>query len=194
MKPDKFVQDWYNNILNWVDPGFNAHDFDHNFIDNEFIENKDVLNLGCFFPRIEMYYAHMASSWVSIDFSKEVIERCKSFNLTANFIEMDMRKLEFQDVCFDTVLDLSSGDHLLLDDYLLVLDEVKRVLKPGGHFVVTYANLDHFDKSEELGLYGYERRIHSKELKEILESKQFKIIRENSKFQRSGLLCQNTLL
>ncbi|MDO8055516.1 MAG: methyltransferase domain-containing protein [Candidatus Hermodarchaeota archaeon] len=52
----------------------------------------------------------------------------------AQFMEMDAERLEFADASFDTVAIAFSLHHL--PDVHKVLAEMKRVLKPGGHFIV----------------------------------------------------------
>jgi SAM-dependent methyltransferase len=186
------VKNWYGDPAHWVDPGERAHDFDKTLIPLEIITNKHILNLGCFYPRIELALAGLAASWHSIDFSEEVIRRCKTFETPAMFNVMDMRSLQFLDNSFDTVLDLSSGDHMSFGDYYIVLEEVNRVLHKDGHFIVTYANYDHFDdySYDYYGEWGYERRTPSGVMICTLESFGFKILKEDNTGKRSGFLCQ----
>lgn len=194
MKPDEKVKQWYGTAEHWNNSDHGYDNIIGSMRIEPLIQNKDVLNLGCFFPNIELIFAHRAKYWCSIDFTPEVIGWCKKdFPELLNyvfFLEMDMRQLILPDESFDVVLDLSSGDHLDLYDYQTTLDEIKRVLRKHGYFIVTYANLDHFNGEEETrGNYGYERRISSKDLKTILQQKEFKIIDENSNSIRSGLVC-----
>lgn len=65
-------------------------------------------------------------------------ERCTAERVT--FEAMDGKHLTFPDNSFDTVAISYSLHHL--DDVDAVLDEMKRVLKPGGLFVVGEVNSD----------------------------------------------------
>ncbi len=51
------------------------------------------------------------------------------------FMQMDAAKLEFPDASFDTVCISNSMHHMA--DLPAVLDEMKRVLKPGGRFIIS---------------------------------------------------------
>ena len=193
--PDQAVRDWYATPANWVPHEPHAADLDNSLITPEVILYKRVLNLGCFYPNTELLFASRAESWVAIDFTQAVIKHCiMDFPELHNvkFYLIDMKNLPWGSYCFDTVLDLSSGDHLLLDDYKQTLSEVKRVLTPGGTFIVVYANLDHFPdgQTDVYGQWGFERRTNSKDMREMLENTGFTIVREESSNARSGMVCR----
>jgi SAM-dependent methyltransferase len=190
--PD-LVHKWYSDPANWQ--SHLPDHFDEGLIDKDkMIVGCSVLNLGCFYPVTEQRFAHLANYWCAIDFSPEVIKRCcKDFpELRVRWQIQDMRHLPYADESFDTVLDYSSGDHLSLDDYVRTLNGIHRILGDCGYFIVSYANLDHFtDKERDVyGLYGYERRTPSSELKEILEVAGFTILRNENQTTRSGFVCQ----
>ena len=74
-------------------------------------------------------------SFIGIDVSGEEIEAAKkNMGEAAEFFEMDAENIEFEDGYFDTVCVANSLHHL--EDVGLVLGEMKRVLKPGGHFIL----------------------------------------------------------
>lgn len=60
------------------------------------------------------------------------IEQAKKTRIKPNFSIMDANNLEFEDETFDMVYGAGILHHL---DFCRALDEVKRVLKPGGHIV-----------------------------------------------------------
>lgn len=68
------------------------------------------------------------------DHSRAVFEQSLA-GLPATFIKMDGVNLQFADASFDTVSLSNSLHHLA--DIPLVLAEMKRVLKPGGHFIIS---------------------------------------------------------
>jgi ubiquinone/menaquinone biosynthesis C-methylase UbiE len=88
-----------------------------------------------------------------VDYSRTALEKaCKkalklgkeiSFNL------MDARKLEFTDARFDKVFCFHVLD--FVEDGWVVTNEILRVLKPGGRFVITYPS-DHEGPSMGYGL------------------------------------------
>ncbi len=183
IEPD--VINWYSRDDMWE---ANSHTYPKasNYIDcalldvNSMVTDKTVLNLGCCYPSDEMQFSATAKKWVAVDFSPKVIERCKKLMAADNleFIEMNMKNLEFPESTFDTVLDFSSGDHVTEDDYNVVLTEVYRVLKPEGIFIVTYANRNVFISKDQYGDFGYWRCDTPEEMKGKLEKVGFKVIRQ----------------
>jgi len=74
-------------------------------------------------------------SFTGIDVSGKEIEAAKkSMGEAAEFYEMNAENIEYKDGYFDTVCMANSLHHL--DDVGLVLGEMMRVLKPGGHFIL----------------------------------------------------------
>ena len=191
--PTQVVQQWYSNFLNWDSA---THDYDTHIGITPvapLLKDKDVLNLGCFYPNIELALAAKAKSWHAIDFTPEVIDRCRAFTQLIGIVKfevMDMRYLELPANAFNVVLDLSSGDHLAFDDYMLALDEISRVLQPSGLFITTYANADVIGgEIEKWGPWGYERRICPVNLQAILEQKGFSLMLKDDSSSRAGMVC-----
>ena len=74
-------------------------------------------------------------SFVGIDFSKKEIAAARKNPIEAvEFVEMNAENLKFEDRSFDTVCIANSLHHL--ENMGLVLSEMKRTLKPKGHFIV----------------------------------------------------------
>jgi SAM-dependent methyltransferase len=167
-----------------------------------------VLNLGCFFPEDEEAFGHLARTWLAIDFVKEVVARCVKYRPwphNVGFMQHDMRDLHgtcVGDAQFDVVTDFSSGDHLLKEDWLLVVAEVFRVLRPAGHFLVCFANNEAFiaffgeswrERPAQSGEYGYVRTDTIAEMQAMLEAAGFEIVRkshDNAGQLRTGMLAR----
>lgn len=185
------VKSWYAVPERWVAEG-KEHDWA--FIDPAtMIDGKDVLNLGCFFPSDEMQFGSRAKSWVAIDFTPSVVERCRShypWPATVSFTEMDMRFLRFSAESFDTIFDYSSGDHLPWEDWAEVVAEAWRVLRPGGVFVVMYANGLHYAGPREEANYGYTRWSTPAEMRASLEREGFMVVKEMTDYLRSGIVVR----
>lgn len=74
-------------------------------------------------------------SFVGIDVSREEIEKARENRIDATeFRVMNAGRIEYEDASFDTVCIANSLHHL--EDTGLVLAEMMRVLRPGGHFIV----------------------------------------------------------
>ncbi len=72
-----------------------------------------------------------------IDFSREAIQLCKNRYPTSGleFIQGDAENLPLPDDCYDVVINVESSHcYGSIPDFL---KEVSRVLKPGGHFLLT---------------------------------------------------------
>lgn len=192
--PTEAVKAWYSNIQNWKSHLPDHFDEGLVYVD-KMVVGKGVLNLGCFYPVTEQRFASLATHWCAIDICPAVIKRCnKQFPELANvsFRVADMTSLPYLDKTFDTVFDFSSGDHLTIENYIITIKEVNRVLVDNGYFIVSYANLDHFKDGirDMFGDYGYERRTPSSELKRYLNEGGFTILRNENKSTRSGFVCQ----
>lgn len=76
-------------------------------------------------------------SFVGVDINQDDLAHAsKKFQDQAiRFLEMDATQLDFEDASFDTVSIANSLHHL--EDVSTVLVEMKRVLMPGGHFIVS---------------------------------------------------------
>jgi ubiquinone/menaquinone biosynthesis C-methylase UbiE len=201
MSYSKNVQAWYADPSRWKAQGKFEEWADRILIDQgELLRGKHVLNLGCFYPEDEARFMHMVKSWTAIDFTPEVIDWCRSWLGWPSHVRFgvaDMRAMPFEDEFFDVVLDFSSGDHLSLEDYQKTLKEVWRVLRPLGHFAVTFTNRDNMvdpywrKHTFKTTHFGYERADTFPEMRAMLERAGLPIGSSCSEEKtRTGILCQ----
>ncbi len=143
--------------------------------------------------------------FIGVDMSRKALEVAhKKFERhPVQFMEMDAENLAFDDNAFDTVCIANSLHHL--SDPCVVLSEMKRVLKHGGHFIVQEMYQDG-DQSEaqitdtlehhwgakidrQLGEIHYET-LTQKEIKTLLESLEFRdlVVFEASRYVKC-LVC-----
>lgn len=113
------------------------------FVANNFYDVSDrkeikILDLGCGPGSNSWYLAKEGFTVIGIDGSKTAISRARkrlmSENLNGTFKIMDFIKLEFPDNYFDFVIDICSIQHNRLPKAVIIVDEIKRVLKPDGKF------------------------------------------------------------
>lgn len=88
----------------------------------------------------------------AIDFSKNMLDKARAkYNgdlLKLNFLEMDVQNMDFDGNSFDTVV--TSCVFCSVPDPVKGLQEIKRVMKPGGQFIM----LEHVRSSNRvLGLF-----------------------------------------
>ncbi len=107
-------------------------------------EKPRVLDFGCGHGRILLCSnKHGVSQGVGVDISKEAVEKgqhiAKKFGLDKNFefIQGGIPELKkFKDVSFQGVIIFNVLDNLLPDHGKLLIEEIKRLLSPGGKFLL----------------------------------------------------------
>jgi SAM-dependent methyltransferase len=96
-------------------------------------------------PPIGLFAEHGFETF-GIDLSESQItvakEFCRSRELTVNLSVGDMRDLPFDDNSFDLVYEFYSMVHLTKKDTLKTIQEMKRVVKEGGHLFFGFASTD----------------------------------------------------
>jgi SAM-dependent methyltransferase len=123
---------------------------DYALLDRVGAIGQRILNVGCSFPVDELFFARKVRSWVSVDISPASLE------LAAAVVQRELhpdlaRKFEFRygDACalpfpdgaFDVAVSMSTLDHLpTAVARRKAIEEMARVVRPGGHVVVTVAN------------------------------------------------------
>ncbi len=190
---DSAVRAWYTSHFATTDLGYKC--FDWRLLNvAPMIHGRDVLNCGCGFPLDEMALAPMTRRWVTVDFTPAVIDKCRALvpNLPVEWLLADFRALPLEDEDFDTVLDFSSGDHVA-ERREQMRAEAFRVLRPGGYYVVTYANRAFFQDGREdaYGDFGYEKRQSPEELLSELSAAGFlDVVCRDDSSARSGVVVR----
>ncbi|CAG8639306.1 6868_t:CDS:2, partial [Ambispora gerdemannii] len=146
--------DWFKTYKD-LKPLFNVH-LTHN--------SPKILMLGCGNSTLSENLYDDNTNYrqiTNIDFSKIVIDqmykRCHETHKEMQWLVMDVRNLKFSDTSFDYVIDKGTMDALMCDkgdvwdpDQDVVenvrkeVDEVVRVLKPGGKFIYITFGQPHF--------------------------------------------------
>lgn len=90
---------------------------------------------------------------VGIDINEQAIETARSTvgQEGVQFLAMNAEQLDFEDGSFDTVSISASLHHL--SNIQRVLEEMKRVLKPGGHFIVAEMHREGQTEAELTSVY-----------------------------------------
>ncbi|KUH80881.1 MULTISPECIES: phthiotriol/phenolphthiotriol dimycocerosates methyltransferase [unclassified Mycobacterium] len=103
------------------------------------ISGKDVLEVGCGHGGGASYLARTMhpASYTGLDLNSEGIAYCQKRHKVdnLNFMEGDAQSLPFADESFDAVVNVESSVHY--PQFSRFLDEVARVLRPGGHLLYT---------------------------------------------------------
>ena len=105
-----------------------------------------VLDLGCGIGRHTVYFAAQGYHVSAIDIMEDAVYKTKEWlareNLEADVKLGKMTKLDYLDNHFDLVIAYNVIYHAFKFDIFKTLDEIFRVLKPGGYFFGTLLTKD----------------------------------------------------
>ena len=103
---------------------------------------KKVLEIGCGIGMDGIEFAKAKADYTGVDLSDQSIALCKKhfelFSQTGNILNTDAEKLPFADNTFDLVYSWGVLHHI--PDMQKSIDEVYRVLKPGGKIAIMIYN------------------------------------------------------
>lgn len=155
INPKNFNKDYYYNVC------FGSEEFKKSngktlglrvkkMIDSlNLTKSMEILEIGCGRGDTALYIAKNVKSVIAIDYSKEGIKIAKKIRSLyskkiqdkTKFLVMDASKLLFKNNSFDVVLLIDTIDHLNKKEQIDMLNQINRVLKPGGLlFVRTCSN------------------------------------------------------
>lgn len=127
-------------ILRWLDPG----------------PGERILDIGCGDGYYDTLAAKKGAEIVGIDIHESRLALAQNYRSgeKTEFLYMDAEKMDFPAAYFDKVMSLCVIEHLHDDD--LVMQNVSRVIKPGGNFVFSADSFSH------PGISAAERARHKK--------------------------------
>jgi SAM-dependent methyltransferase len=133
-------------------------------------EPLDILDAAC---GDGMLRRHIASrhDYVGVDFSIRPLVRAARY-YPADYFRGDLNHLPFADASFDVAVSLQSFQYL--DDPATAIRQIARVLKPGGHFLLTVPNRGSF-KYRLQGLPAIQRQKFDRETVRDLLSPDFQV-------------------
>ena len=114
------------------------------------IRDKRLLDIGIGGGRTTKFLLEISRDYTGIDYTPRCVEIVRRKYPNANTLSGDARDLRaFGDAAFDFVLfSFNAIDYMVHEDRIKALDEIHRVLKPGGLFMFSTHNRDYkyFDK------------------------------------------------
>ncbi len=115
---------------------------------------EQILDVGCGDGYYDWLIAKLGAKVVGIDIHKKPLSIAQKFYCSGltDFFYMDAGQMNFPGACFDKVISLCVVEHLADDEQ--VMQNVSRVLKPGGRFVFSV------DSLSNSGITLEERRRH----------------------------------
>ncbi len=154
------------------------------------LSGKAVLDVGAGAGRLSLRLAEMQAEVTALDVSEEILKKIK--NVKIKKVIGEAESLDFPDESFDMVIATFLIVHL--KDLKIFFDEVYRVLKPSGLFLVTNINQRRAPavKTKE-GLIEIESFYHKPEkVIDELENLAFGI--EKEEFVREGEVWLNQIV
>jgi ubiquinone/menaquinone biosynthesis C-methylase UbiE len=105
-------------------------------------EGEKILDFGCGAGQWYEFFKEKKVQYFGVDFSEKLIEVAKAKYPDANFQVIDGINLPFESEFFDKVYAIAVFHHLPSEKIrILVLKEIKRVLKKEGMLILTVWNL-----------------------------------------------------
>lgn len=115
------------------------HIFNFNF-SLPYIKNKRVLDIGCWTGQFEKLATRETKQMVGIDPGVNAIKHAKKMVPTATFKVANALRLSFSPRSFDVVTIIDVIEHIPKNNEEKCLNEIKRVLKPGGYIILSTPN------------------------------------------------------
>ena len=123
-----------------------AKELDHKPLDrhllNRFAEDTAgrglVADLGCGPGHIARYLHELGVKVVGIDISPEMVKVATNLNPSLDFRIGDMRQLDIPDASLVGVVSFYSIVHFDTSELDIALQQVRRVLQPGGLFLISF--------------------------------------------------------
>jgi SAM-dependent methyltransferase len=132
-----------------------------------------ILDVGCGTGRMLAMMGEFGGAY-GLDHSPMAIESCRGLEIR-QLVRGDASKpFPFQDASFDVVCAYDVLEHL--EDESALLDEMRRVLKPGGALVITVPALPFLWSAHDEAL-GHYRRYTRADVQRVLSSRGFVIRR-----------------
>uniref|UniRef100_UPI0040575EE8 class I SAM-dependent methyltransferase n=1 Tax=Acetatifactor sp. TaxID=1872090 RepID=UPI0040575EE8 len=114
---------------------------------------RSILDLGCGLGRHALFFAEKGFKVTAVDLSEDAVKFTKE-NMKEKQMDFacqvaDMMKLPFADDAFDRVFSYHVISHQDTAGVQKVIDEITRVLKPGGKVFLSICSKKHFAFSED---------------------------------------------
>lgn len=109
---------------------------------------ETILDLGCGLGRHTLYFGKNGFTVTAVDLSKDAVESttslCKEAGINISCRVADMMNFPFEADAFDRVFSYHVISHQDTAGVQAVIDEITRVLKPGGKVFLTLCSKQHY--------------------------------------------------
>ncbi len=124
-------------------------------------EKDYVLDVGCFSGQLSILLKDKGRNSTGIDVSHKSVKYCESKSKGIVYTQMFVEELQFQDELFDCVCAIQVIEHL--EDHIIAIKEMLRVLKKGGKLIITVPikkELDDNGLSKHLHYWDFYQLMH----------------------------------
>ncbi|HVY57333.1 MAG TPA: class I SAM-dependent methyltransferase [Xanthobacteraceae bacterium] len=104
-------------------------------------DRGSVLDIGIGAGRTTAALADAFASYVGVDYSTSMVDAAKAQFPDRDLRVMDARHLQFASPFDCVVFSFNGIDYVELEDRQRILEQIKSVLRPGGHFLYSTHNL-----------------------------------------------------
>jgi len=118
----------------------------------ESLEGRRILDCGAGgrVPPVALFAEQGMAAW-GLDIDEESLAKAREYvierGLSIELVHGDMRSMPFEDASFDYVFEHYSMCHLTKADTQCAIDEMRRVLKPGGSAFLGVISIDSWPKA-----------------------------------------------
>jgi ubiquinone/menaquinone biosynthesis C-methylase UbiE len=103
----------------------------------KYVENRRILDIGCWNGNYEFLLSDIACKVIGMDLELSALRMATAACPSHSFLGASALNVPFADSSFDTVTMWEVLEHLPIDSEQAVLGEIRRVLNPGGHLVLS---------------------------------------------------------
>lgn len=147
---------------------YERHKFTY-FFATQYVENKQVLDVGCGTGYGCKILAEKAYFVYGIDYNFDALKYCREFFSAPNicYSQMDSNCLSFGKSSFDVEVTFQVIEHM--SDVNAFLRELKRVVKPGGYIIISTPNRPKPLRSKSVNPF-HENEMDFEDFQDLMET------------------------
>ena len=148
---DSIVKEYIEFYKDNIDKSIYSFQKETEYLVSKLNKNAKILDVGTAIgecPRFLTEKCNKNFKVIGIDTSKNMLDKARDFAPKAQFMQMDMRDLQFESNTFDAIICFAALIHINDEDCKKVLEKFHQVLKPNGLIAINV--MEHIDKEKEI--------------------------------------------
>ena len=114
-------------------------------------DTSNIIDVGGGYGRFSNLYNQYFKGCVLLDPSDKLLKKAKQKNINLSLVKGEAEDIPFPNGYFDVALLIRVAHHL--QNFAVAIEEIQRVLKPGGYFILEFPNKIHL-KGRLMSLFG----------------------------------------